>query len=110
MQSYSFNWFVPSSNILQAALLRSRARSQFSNCTSINVSTDCTSQNDEDAFEALQRLSEAIELYKNPTGSRQAPARTCMDLALSHPELQSGECGQPRGNHEHVEQKNFATG
>lgn len=43
-----------------------------------------------DAFEALGKLHAAIEMIRNPTGTSDAPARTCKDLALAHPELQDG--------------------
>jgi hypothetical protein len=47
-------------------------------------------QEDETAFEALTQIGEAIDALKSPTGSRTAPARTCKDLALSHPDFDNG--------------------
>lgn len=43
-----------------------------------------------DAFEALHKLQAAIEIIRNPLGTTDAPARTCKDLALAHPELEDG--------------------
>jgi hypothetical protein len=45
---------------------------------------------DENAFEALVQIGEAIDAFKKPTGTRAAPARTCKDLALSHPDFDNG--------------------
>ena len=50
--------------------------------------------NDENAFEALTRLTEEIDLYKNPSGTRAAPARTCKDLAMAYPDKENGEDGK----------------
>ena len=45
----------------------------------------------ETAFEALEEIQQALQAIRKPTGTQEAPARTCKDLALAHPELQSGK-------------------
>ena len=45
---------------------------------------------DENAFEALERLQSVIDSYRNPTGEKEYPARTCKDLALAHPDFNDG--------------------
>jgi hypothetical protein len=42
---------------------------------------------EENAFEALAEIEAAIEAIRKPDGSRKAPARTCKDLAMAHPDL-----------------------
>ena len=42
-------------------------------------------------FEVMNNIREAVDSLRNPEGSADAPARTCKDLALAHPELESGE-------------------
>jgi len=44
----------------------------------------------ENAFEALEEIERAIENLRKPTGTQQAPAKTCKDLAMAHPLLESG--------------------
>jgi len=51
---------------------------------------DKTKGDKSDAFEALHKLQAAIEIIRNPQGTLEAPARTCKDLALAHPELEDG--------------------
>jgi len=45
---------------------------------------------DENAFEAITRISETIEALRNPDGTQKAPARTCRDLALANPDFENG--------------------
>lgn len=42
-------------------------------------------------LKAYEQLKNAFERYKKPDGQKQAPARTCRDLAVAHPELTSGQ-------------------
>jgi len=44
----------------------------------------------DDAFEALGKIQAAIEAIRKPSGTKDAPARTCKDLAMAHPELEDG--------------------
>ena len=48
-------------------------------------------QTEERNFEVLQRLSDTLEVHKNPRGTQEAPARTCYDLALAQPTFESGK-------------------
>lgn len=41
-------------------------------------------------FEYYKKLVEEYEKLRNPTGEKDAPAKTCRDLAISHPELPDG--------------------
>lgn len=41
-------------------------------------------------FEYYRKLVEEYERLRSPTGDKDAPAKTCRDLALSHPELPDG--------------------
>ena len=42
-------------------------------------------------FVALRQVAAAIEIIKSPDGTKDAPSRTCRDLALAHPEMESGQ-------------------
>ena len=54
-------------------------------------SPDGTQEPDEEnAFEVLAEIEAAIEAIRKPDGSQKAPARTCKDLAMTHPELENG--------------------
>ncbi len=55
-----------------------------------NVMSCLFLQDNENAFEALTRITEEIEQYKNPTGTRAAPSRSCKDLAMAHPHFENG--------------------
>ena len=39
----------------------------------------------------MTEIQEAIDAIRSPEGTAEAPARTCKDLALAHPELENGE-------------------
>ena len=39
---------------------------------------------------AYEQLKVSFEKYTKPSGDKAAPARTCRDLAVAHPELPSG--------------------
>ena len=39
---------------------------------------------------AYEQLKVSFEKYSKPSGDKNAPARTCRDLAVAHPELPSG--------------------
>lgn len=41
-------------------------------------------------FDYYRRLVDEYDRLRHPTGQKDAPARTCRDLAISHPELQDG--------------------
>ena len=43
------------------------------------------------AEQALADIQEAIDTIRNPEGTQEAPARTCKDLSLAHPEFESGK-------------------
>jgi len=40
---------------------------------------------------AYEQLKVSFEKYSKPSGDKNAPARTCRDLAVAHPELPSGD-------------------
>ena len=40
---------------------------------------------------AYEQLKITFEKYTKPSGDKNAPARTCRDLAVAHPELTSGK-------------------
>ena len=40
---------------------------------------------------AYEQLKTSFEKYAKPSGDKSAPARTCRDLAVAHPELPSGK-------------------
>ena len=40
---------------------------------------------------AYEQLKVSFEKYTKPSGDKTAPARTCRDLAVAHPELPSGK-------------------
>lgn len=42
-------------------------------------------------LKAYEQLKIQFERFKNPDGQKQSPAKTCRDLAVSHPELPSGQ-------------------
>ena len=44
----------------------------------------------ENAFEALSRIEQAINALRKPDGTQKAPAKTCKDLALANPEYENG--------------------
>lgn len=38
----------------------------------------------------LQEMGRSIQAMKDPKGTKEAPARTCKDLAARHPDYESG--------------------
>lgn len=53
--------------------------------------TDAKPDAKENAFEALTEIEQALEAIRKPAGTQDAPARTCKDLAMAHPDLKSGK-------------------
>jgi len=47
-------------------------------------------QPEEGVWASLAEIEAAIQSIKNPTGTKEMPARTCKDLALAHPEYDNG--------------------
>lgn len=45
---------------------------------------------EEGVWASLAQIEAAIQAIKNPTGTKDMPARTCKDLALAHPEFENG--------------------
>ena len=43
-------------------------------------------------FAYYKQLIEEYDRLRNPTGTKDSPAKTCRDLSVSHPELKSGTC------------------
>ena len=41
-------------------------------------------------FNYYKQLIEEYDRLRNPTGTKDSPAKTCKDLSLSHPQLKSG--------------------
>ena len=59
--------------------------------TSTIRSCDSLAQDAQTVFEVMNDIQEALDALRNPEGTADAPARTCKDLALAHPDLESGE-------------------
>ena len=47
-------------------------------------------QHEEGVWASLAEIEAAIQSIKNPTGTKDMPARTCRDLALAHPHFENG--------------------
>lgn len=45
---------------------------------------------------AYNHVKESLERFRRPDGKKDAPARTCRDLHVAHPELPSGRCNIQR--------------
>lgn len=41
-------------------------------------------------MKAYQQLKKQYERFKKPDGSKEAPAKTCRDLAVAYPDFQDG--------------------
>lgn len=44
----------------------------------------------ESALEALERIKRSIETLADPDGSKEAPAKSCKDIAMSYPDSKDG--------------------